>query len=161
ITWQECNNVNDDPCTKTVIRVLRVAVGVVGTNIVASTDPKKGFLDCRFGDGQDSVQFPMITVNKNNDMVIAFERFSLANRVPTGVRYRVWYHDHANISEGAWIHPGEPVPSGQGIPDPTLGAAVDLGASWLDPEDHETVWISHAFSDSSGTFQSVIAAVKP
>src|SRR5262249_31923779 len=109
----------------------------------------------------DSVQFPMITVNKNNDMVVAFERFSLANRVPTGVRYRVWYHDHANISEGAWIHPGEPVPSGQGIPDPTLGAAVDLGPRWLDPEDNEPVRISHAFSDSTGTFQSVIAAVKP
>ena len=161
VSWQECNDVNH--CTKTVIRVLRVPVDVVDNSIVASVNPKEGFLDCRFEDaeGTDSLQMPMVTVNKNDDIVIAFERFNIASRVPTGVRYRIWYYDHGNISEGAWIKQGEPFPSNQDSPDPTGGGVVDLGASVLDPEDHKTVWMSHAFSDSKGDFREVVAAVKP
>jgi hypothetical protein len=141
---------------------LRIPVDVVDNRIVVSLDSKEGFSDCRFGDGQGtaSLQMPMITVNKNDDLVITFERFDLAHRVPTGVRYRIWYHDDANISEATWIKEGETFPANQHTPDPTGGGVVDPGASVLDPAEHETVWMSHAFSNSDGAFREVVA-VKP
>ena len=140
-SWQECDKVSD--CSKTVIRVLRIPVDVADNRIVASVDPKAGFLDCRFGDAEGTswLQMPMITVTKDNDLVIAFERFDVAHRVPTGVRYRIWYHNHANISEAAWIKEGEDFPANQSTPDPTVGGVVDLGASVLDPNSVQMTFV--------------------
>src|SRR5206468_1528877 len=96
-------------------RVLRIPVNVEGDRIVASDDPTKGFLDCRFADEDDAVSLtlPMLAVNKNNDMVVAFER--VGSRISEGVRFRIWYHDHGRIGDGAWIKRGEPTPQGQNI----------------------------------------------
>lgn len=159
LAWQECDEVT--PCKKTVIRVLRIPVNVEGDRIVASDDPTKGFLDCRFADEDDAVSLtvPMLTVNKNNDMVVAFERVGRSERISAGVRFRIWYHDHGRISDGAWMKRGETTPQGKDIMVPPSG--VDLGGIAVDPEDHVTVWMSHAFAGPSGGMEEVVAAVKP
>lgn len=159
LAWQECDQVT--PCKKTVIRVLRIPVNVEGDRIVASDDPTKGFLDCRFADEDDAVSLtlPMLAVNKNNDMVVAFERVGSSERISAGVRFRIWYHDHGRIGDGAWMKRGETTPQGQDIIVPPSG--VDLGGIAVDPEDHLTVWMSHAFANSSGAMEEVVAAVKP
>jgi hypothetical protein len=159
LAWHECDQLS--PCHRTVVRVLRVPVTVEGNRIIASSDPKQGFLDCRFGseDKAATLVLPMLTVNKSDDMVVAYERVSSSERISTGVRLRVWYHNHAHMSEAAWIKKGEKVPHSQTIPAPPGG--VDLGGIDVDPDDHETIWMSHAFGSSSGGFQEVITAVKP
>lgn len=147
VSWHECENASDS-CTKFLIRVLRIPVGVdSGDRISVSTDATLGFLDCRFADEDPAVSLflPMLTVNKDGDMVVAFDRVAPKERISTGVRYRVWYHDHANISDGAWIKEGETIPSPHDVPSPADGG-VDLGGIAVDPEDQVTVWMSHAFA---------------
>jgi len=38
---------------------------------------------------------------------------------------------------------------------------VDLGSIVVDPEDHITEWMSHAFAGTSGGMEEVVAVVKP
>jgi len=148
---------NEHPCA--LARVLRVPVTLQDDRVLASTDPTLGFLDCDFEGDDASLGKPMMIANKNGDMVVAFERFSMSRRISTGLRFAVWYHDHGRISDGAWVKEGDALNASVTTAPGTDG--LDLGSLVLDPEDAQTVWISNAFSDSSGSFHHVIATVKP
>jgi hypothetical protein len=152
-------------------RVIRIPVSRSsdGSAVHYSEKPEHGFFDVSIGNNDAdrlSYIFPSVGVNKNDDMVIAYERIGAEFDTPqnASVRYDAFYHNETQIrhsvalQEGGALGPGEQVD----IPD------IDLPGTAIDPQDDLTVWIANAYGEvvveggkRSIVLHSVIGAVKP
>jgi hypothetical protein len=163
------------------IRFLKIPVfrgsGPVESNIFASPLENLGFIDKTFGGlGHDapsslagpSFEIPGVEVNKNDDVVIVYERAGPGANVfldAPGAFYRHvkkdgtakdgilhLAHCGASAEEKLRCAPRQP---DQSIMD-TAGIAID-------PSDDATIWMAHAIGDSQSStrFRMVIGHIKP
>lgn len=162
----DCDHTTQFGCRLYIGRLYRVPVGLSadGKTVHVSKLASEGFLDYRVSDvpGLLSYVNTMVEVNKDEDMVYAFERLGLTRPElePPSVRFSTFYHDQMRMSASSELQAeiGNEMPSD---PDPGIACGiVDLGGIALDPSDDRTIWFSHAFS-SHGSYTSVVGAVKP
>lgn len=139
-----------------------------------STDPAAGFRNRSFGKNSPddppaeiwSYEEPVIAVNANDDVVIAYGRMPVITtdtRFPD-VRYTVWYHN-----ENAQ-RPSAPLVAGQALPPIGSNAQrqrpnfVHHAGAVVDPANPVDVWISHVYLKQSGAdrfYQQFIARARP
>ena len=160
------------------IEYTRIPISRVYTNggytISASTDPAAGFRNRSFGknsldDNENEIwsyEEPVIAVNTNNDVVIAYGRmpvFTSDMRFPD-VRYTVWYHNENDQRPSIQLISGQALPKVGKNGQRQRPSFVHHAGAVVDPANPTDVWISHVYLKQDGAdrfFQQFIARARP
>ena len=122
-----------------------------------------------------SYELPAVAVTKKNDIAMCTEEFGVNTQLQHEARYSVWYHNEAARRTSGLLQPGnfnipKTVHTDQNG-DPESKASLthfydpnQLDFAWaiVDPTDDSTVWMIHAYADSTlKRLKAVIGKVKP
>jgi hypothetical protein len=102
-----------------------------------------------------SYEDPVLTVNENGDILIAYARFGAKTKDPLNpeARYTLWYHDESKPRRSRVLKLGES--------DCCPHARVDLMSAVVDPVNDATVWMSDMYARNDATMSTVVGRVKP
>lgn len=149
-----------------VVRVTRIPIVKTKSGILAATF-LPGFMEKAFGISGpgdkpgDMVNYdlPALTVNKNEDMVIVYNRSTgFGSTVLPEVRFSVFYHNESQPRPSAVLKRGDFQPKDKKGNDDT----IDLATAVVDPSDDLTVWMAHEYGDkASSAYKTIIGRVRP